>query len=194
MDLMEAIHQRRAIRAYTEEPVHAKQVRELLDAAIQAPSAMNHQPWAFVVIQDRKELIRLSDEAKAHFLKHEDLHPSHHSPLHAFHDTLGSPEYNLFYDASTLILICATSHSGFAPGDCLLAAQNIMLAAHAMGLGTCPIGLALPWLSHPATKQRLGIPEDYLPVLPLILGHPREKPLKPERQPPEVLRWVRRAP
>ena len=194
MDLMEALYQRRSVRAFTEEPVPAKQVRMLLDAAIQAPSAMNHQPWAFVVIQDPKELKRLSDEAKAHYLNHADLHPTHHSPLHAFHDTLANPDYNLFYDASTLILICATSASGFAPGDCCFAAQNLMLAAHGMGLATCTIGLAVPWLSHPATKAELGIPDDYLPMVPLILGHPREQPLKPERQPPEVLRWVRRAP
>lgn len=194
MDLMEAITQRRAVRAYTEEPVSPKQVRVLLDAAIHAPSAMNHQPWAFVIIQDPKELRRLSEEAKAHYLNHADLHPDHHSPLEAFHDTLANPDYNLFYDAGTLILICATAKTGFPPGDCCLAAQNLMLAAHGLGLGTCPIGLALPWLGHPATKLELGIPEDYLPVLPVIVGHPRERSAPPVRQPPEVLRWIRRSP
>lgn len=194
MDLIEAIYQRRAIRTYTPEPVPAKQVRVLLDAAVQAPSAMNHQPWAFVVIQDPVRLNKLSEGAKAYHLSRENLNHHLHSPLHDFHETLASPHYNLFYDASTLILICATSQSGYAPGDCCLAAQNLMLAAHGMGLGTCPIGLAVPWFNQPDTKQDYGIPDDYLAVLPIVLGYPRIRPDKPERQPPEVLRWIRRAP
>ena len=115
-----------------------------------------------------------------------------YTPLHDFHGTLANPDYNLFYEAGTLILICATTKEGFASGDCCMAAQNLMLAAQSMGLGSCPIGLALPWFCHPTGKEELGIPDDYLPVLPIILGYPRECPVEPERQPPEVLRWIRR--
>lgn len=192
MDVMQAIYERRAIRAYTPEPIQADQVRALLNAAVQAPSAMNHQPWAFVVVQDPGKLKRLSDDAKAHHLDHANRTAHLYDPLHTFHHTMADPDYNLFYDAGTLILICATTKGDYAPGDCCLAAQNLMLAAHGMGLGTCPVGLALPWLCQPTAKEDLGIPDDYLPILPIILGHPREHPVEPERQPPEVLRWIRR--
>ncbi len=141
------------------------------------------------MIQDSAQLKILSDRAKAHALAHLDAHAPH-----GFRETLSSPDTNLFYDAGTLILICATASGGFTPGDCCLAAQNLMLAAHAMGLGTCPIGLALGWFNLPEAKRELGIPAGYTPVLPLIVGHPREHPSKPERHPPEVLRWIRRTP
>ncbi|HJV91595.1 MAG TPA: nitroreductase [Holophagaceae bacterium] len=189
MNVLEAIRGRRSIRAYGPEPVDEGRVRELLDAAIHAPSAMNRQPWAFVVIQDPALLKSISDRAKAHALAHLDPRAPH-----GFRETLSSPDTNLFYDAGTLILICASAEGGFAPGDCCLAAQNLMLAAHALGLGTCPIGLALGWLGLPESKRELGIPAGYAPVLPLIVGHPREHPPLPQRHPPEVLRWIRREP
>ncbi|HJW34850.1 MAG TPA: nitroreductase [Holophagaceae bacterium] len=189
MNVLEAIQGRRSIRAYAPEPVTDQQVHDLLDAAIHAPSAMNRQPWAFLVIQDPAQLKVISDRAKAYALAHLDAHAPH-----GFRETLSSPDTNLFYDAGTLILICATASGGFAPGDCCLAAQNLMLAAHTLGLGTCPIGLALGWFNLPEAKRELGIPAGYTPVLPLIVGRPREHPPKPERHPPEVLRWTRRSP
>lgn len=65
MDTLKAIHQRRAVRNFSPEPINRDTVNTLIEAAIQAPSAMNSQPWAFVVIQDENILKRYSDEAKA---------------------------------------------------------------------------------------------------------------------------------
>jgi len=69
MDVMEAIYARRAVREFTPEPVDDKVLRQLIDAAVQAPSAVNQQPWSFFVVQDRALLARISREAKAHMLK-----------------------------------------------------------------------------------------------------------------------------
>ena len=65
MQLKEAIHGRRAVRDYTDQPVDKAAVTTLIEAAIQAPSAINKQPWAFVVIQDKALLKLYSDRAKA---------------------------------------------------------------------------------------------------------------------------------
>ncbi len=62
-----------------------------------------------------------------------------------------------------------------------------MLAAHAEGLGTCPIGLARPWLNLPATKGALGIPQDWIPVFPIILGRPGAHPASPGRRVPRLM-------
>jgi nitroreductase len=62
-----------------------------------------------------------------------------------------------------------------------------MPAAHAAGLATCPIGFAQHWFALPATKSQLGIPRDYVPVFPLILGHPKEPPAPPGRRAPIIL-------
>ena len=69
MDLLEAIHARRSVREYTDTSVDDGTLRELIDAAIQAPSAINQQPWTFVVVRDRALLAEISREAKSYLLK-----------------------------------------------------------------------------------------------------------------------------
>jgi len=69
MDVKEAIYGRRAVREFTTEPVEEAALRGLIDAAVQAPSAVNQQPWLFTVVKDRELLARISNEAKAHMLR-----------------------------------------------------------------------------------------------------------------------------
>lgn len=184
MELMEAIYKRRAVRSYTDRPVDRETIRMLLRAAVQAPSAVNVQPWAFAVIQDRALLRQYSDRARAYFLQM--LRTDIPAPLHSL---VSDAEFNIFYDAGTLILFCATSGEAAAAEDCCLAAQNLMLAACDQGLGTCPIGFARPWLQQPQVKAELGIPVDYAPITPFILGYPAETPPQPPRQEPQILFW-----
>jgi nitroreductase len=185
MELIEAIYQRRAIRDYTPAKVATSTLNELLDAAIQAPSAMNHQPWAFAVFQGRPRLLDYSVRAKAHFLA-TVLAPF---GFHERGDTLTDATYNIFYNAGTLLVICAR-HEGLNPAeDCCLAAQNFMLAAHAAALGTCPIGIARPWLNLPEVKEELGIPPDVAAIFPLTVGYPASLPPAAERRAPEILSW-----
>lgn len=69
MDLLKAIYSRRAVREFTEEPIDNKTLRQLIDAAIQAPSAVNEQPWLFSVVLDKKLLSQISREAKEYVVK-----------------------------------------------------------------------------------------------------------------------------
>jgi nitroreductase len=64
-----------------------------------------------------------------------------------------------------------------------------MLAAHEIGLATCPIGLARPWLNLPEAKKEIGIPEGLKAVFPVILGYPREVPHPHGRKNPEIALW-----
>ena len=75
MELLQAIHGRRSVREFTDEPVSEAVLHELIDAAIQAPSAINQQPWCFVVVTDQALLARISDHAKAHLLRHRSARP-----------------------------------------------------------------------------------------------------------------------
>jgi nitroreductase len=185
MDVMEAIYQRRAVRSYTSKPVARALIDKLLRAAVQAPSAMNQQPWAFVVIQDRALLRRYSDRAKAVFLVQAAVDPRHSH----FRETLGSPDFNVFYDAGTLIVICAGPGALSTAEDCCLAGENLMLAACALGLGTCPIGLARPMLNLPEIKTELDIPPEFSPVLPIIVGFPKGTTPPVARAEPRVFAW-----
>lgn len=185
MGVLEAIRGRRAVRAYTARKVEAEVVRALIDAAVQAPSAVNQQPWAFVVLQDEALLRRISDRAKELTLAR--LEPG--TPLYEHREMLADPETCVFYDASTVVVICAAPGSWPPNEDCCLAAQNLMLAAHALGLATCPIGFAREALNEPRTKKELGIPDDHAVVMPIVIGYPRERPAPTGRREPRILSW-----
>jgi nitroreductase len=186
MDIFETIYARRAVRAFTPEPVDDKTLRQLIDAAIQAPSAVNQQPWSFVVVQNRTLLARISQEAKAYMLRTSPAGlVSHH-----FQDLLSDPNFDIFYAAPVLLVIAAIAESPWAVEDCSLAAENLMLAARAVGLGTCWIGFAQAWLGSPAGKAALDMPAAYVPVAPIIVGHPKSMPPPVPRKEPEI-RWIR---
>ena len=80
----------------------------------------------------------------------------------------------MFYDAGTLIAIGAKPLGPFVVADCWLAAENLMLAACALGLGTCCIGAAVGALNSPDTKSELAIPSDVEIVAPIVVGMPNE--------------------
>jgi len=166
----------------------------LLDAAVQAPTAMHMEPWAFVVVQDRALLRRCSDRAKTMLLDGlkagQELaqDPAMKQRLVAM---LSDASFNIFYDAGTLVVICHRPLGPFAEADCWLAAENLMLAACDKHLGTCCIGFAVPVLNAPDVKQELRIPADVTVIAPVIVGFPRGPVASVTRKPPEVLHWVR---
>lgn len=184
MELTEAIYERRAVRDYTSQPVDEAELRAVIDAAIQAPSGMNRQPWSFVVVSGRAALERLSMQAKAHLLK--TLDPE----LVGARDHLAAADFNIFYNAPVLMVICSNEPDEMARKDCCLAAQNLMLAARERGLGTCWIGFAESWLNTPEGKGALGVSEHCTVVAPIILGHARAFPDATPRRPAQV-RYIR---
>ena len=184
MDLKEAIYTRRAVREFTTEAVDQTTIRRLIDAAIQAPSAVNEQAWSFCVVRDKTVLARISNQAKAHMLRT----PPTGLPSHHFHD-LSDPNLDIFYHAPVLIVISSITKSQWAVENCALAAENLMLSACAAGLGTCWIGLAQTWLETPEGKATLELPPSYLPVAPIIVGHPKSAPPPVPRKEPEI-RWI----
>jgi nitroreductase len=191
--VIQSIYQRRAVRAYAPQKLSRAAIEELLLAAVQAPTAMHLEPWAFVVVQDKERLRRYSDLAKAMLLdqgrttdsmvRARDPHPHGHLAM------LADPGFNIFYDAGTLVVICRKSGGAFADADCWLAAENLMLAATAEGLGTCCIGFAVAILNTADVKQELGIPDDGAAVAPIIVGVPSATPPSVPRKAPDILSW-----
>jgi len=185
MDLKEAIYTRRSVRDFTTDPVDEKTLTELIDAAIQAPSAVNQQPCSFCVVRDKTVLAKISCEAKAHMLKRSPVGlMSHH-----FQEILTDPDFDIFYRAPALIIISTVSAIPWSIEDCALAAENLMLAACGIGLGTCWIGFAQAWLGTPEGKAAVKLPASYVPVAPIIVGHPRSAPPLVPRKDPEI-RWL----
>jgi nitroreductase len=151
MEAIEAIMTRRSIRKYTDEQVTDDQITRILSAAMSAPTAGNQQAWEFVVITDRKVLNALPD-----------VHPY----------------ARMLHTAPAAILVCGNleteTKEGYYPQDCAAATQNILLAAHALGLGAVWLGV------HPrpervtGVKRLLGIPDHVVPVSLVAIGHPDE--------------------
>jgi nitroreductase len=195
IDVIDVIYQRRAVRAYKPDNIDERRLRALLDATVHAPTAMHEEPWQFIVVQNRALLKRLSDRAKEMASMQAEHHGNLLKPPGVAGDGIASPladpHFNIFYDAGTLVVICARPTNEFVAADCWLAAENLMLAAWAAGLGTCCIGFAVSVLNTPETKAELGIPPDVHAFAPIIVGVPRGEALPVPRKAPVVLNWIR---
>jgi len=150
MDAMEAILTRRSIRRYTSKRVPKELTIELLRAAMSAPSASNEQPWHFVVIDDRKIL----DE------------------IPRFH-----PYSDMLPEAPMAILVCVElipEREGFVVQDGSAATQNLLLAAHAKGLGAVWLGIYPLEERIEGMRKLTHLPNHIAPLALIALGYPDE--------------------
>jgi nitroreductase len=186
MNTKDAIYTRRSVRNYTGKLIDRATIEQLIQAAAQAPSATNIQPWAFGVIQDANLLKEISDSTKALIVGMVDSIPA----LKSYKEVLSNPDYNLFYNAGTLITICYKQDLSPVPEiDCCLAAENLMLMARDLGLGTCWMGFCAMWLKTPEGMKKAGIPEGYTAVAPIIVGYPKDETGTKEKNEPEIIFW-----
>ncbi len=184
MLVRDALFGRRAVREYTADLVDEATIRRLIEAAIQAPNAVNAQPWAFTVIRDRPTLSRVSRAAKAYML---ETMPAPHAER--FRPRLSDPEFDIFYNANVLIVVSARAERPWIVEDCAMAAQNLMLAAYAEGLGTCWIGFAQGYLNTSEGRAAIDAPPAWVQIAPIIVGKPKSTPAPVGRAAPEI-RWL----
>ena len=151
MDAMEAILSRRSIRKYTSSPVPDSLVEELLKAGMSAPSSGNEQPWHFVVINERSVLDNITK----------------------FH-----PYATMVKETLLAIVVCGdpTLKKGpeFWVQDCSAATENILLAAHARGLGAVWLGIYPMQDRVAGTRTLLSLPEHVIPLAIIPIGYPGE--------------------
>jgi len=150
MEAYEALVTRRSIRAYTAQTISDDLIKQLLEAAMSAPSASNRQPWHFVVVAERQ-------------------------PLDALADLL--PFGKMLEQAPLAIVVCgdlALQPEGYWIQDCSAATQNILLAAHAKGLGAVWLGVYPREERVAEIRTRFGLPEHVIPLCVLSIGYPSE--------------------
>ena len=163
--VLENIKKRRSIRKYTAAPVPRETLDRILEAGLWAPSANNNQPWHFCVITKAELIDSINSQGKAFLAKSDNAHHAERGK---------DPAYHVFFHAPCLILAC---HDGgkWSPVDTGLASQNMMLMAHAMGLGTCFVGMLTPFLQSDEGKALLAslpVPEGYIASHFITLGTP----------------------
>ena len=151
--MLSTIKKRRSIRRYTDQPVTDEQIRQLLEAAMAAPSADNIQPWEFVVVRD----------------------PALKGELARTH-----PWSDMAADAAVVFVVCANERASHHwVEDASAATENLLLAATALGLGAVWVAV-YPDASREAYVRRvLGIPEEMRVLCLVPVGHPAES--KPPR-------------
>jgi len=186
--VMDTIYGRRSVRKYSTKDVPDDIIHEIIRAGTYAPTAVNKQPWRFVVIKNRKLIDELDEKAKKIFVsiyKDSDI-----PELAAYAKNLAKPEVRILYNAPVFILVFA-SPDAFNEHDCALAAENMMLAAHSLGIGSCWIGLAAGLGADEAFLKNMDIPRGHTLVAPLIFGYPGRGALPaPPRNADVILKWI----
>jgi nitroreductase len=178
MSVFEAISTRRSVRNFTDEIISRDTMDELIRLGTLAASASNLQPWAFLILQGKDEILKHDEPAKAKRL-------AVSASDDRYRKTLSNPDYRVFQNSSNMILIYGNANFPFYVNDCTLAAANIMLAAHAMGLGTCWIGLGADYLNSAEFKNKYKVEDGYELVCAMTIGYPASLVTKvpPRRKP-----------
>ena len=193
--VFENIYLRRSVRAYKPNDVPDDIIRELIKAGTYAPYSpypTRDQPRRFVVIKNREMIDSLSERAKKLWLDvGTSSGPESKLPENLM-KALIMPEFNIFYKAPVLILMFAmpdthTSHEY----DCAAAAENMLIAARSLGIGSCWIGFGMPLGSDQNTLAELDVPEGYRLMVPLIFGYPvKDIETPPPRDADVIFKWV----
>lgn len=165
--VLQAIADRRSIRAYTSMQVSEKQLATILDAGLAAPSARNTQPWHFTAVQDAALIARVNDAflAEARRVMPEEAR-------------FKEKEYSVFHGAPTVIFLSCPGTDGemrYAELDTGIAVQTMALAAHSIGLGSVILGFPRFAFLGPegdALRKALAFPEGYDFMIAIAIGDP----------------------
>jgi len=184
-ETLRVIQSRRSIRKYRAEQVDDTDLKAILAAAVYAPSAMNQQKWHFTVIQSRAMLDKILQTVRENVLN---------SGIEELVERAKSPDFNIFYNAPTIVLITADENAHFTEFDCGAAAENIALAAESLGVGSCLIGMS-GFLFESETadeiKKKLGIPQGYKHILSIALGYREGASPAPPPKNMDVVNYIR---
>lgn len=182
MDALQCILTRRSCRSYEDRPIPKKEILELLSVGTKAATGSGMQPWGFVTLEGREKIAALSDEIKAWLKENFADFPW----LAQYREWLDNPNYNIFYDANNVICVYGDTTSHWYVYDGTLCTANIMLAAHAKGIGSCWIGFAQDFMDRPEIKARYKVPEQCRFVSALSLGYAKGHLPEAQRREPVI--------
>jgi nitroreductase len=187
-EVIKAIKTRRSVRSYEAKTVPRGVLQAIIEAGNEAPSAMNSQPWRFVVVEDQGVKRKLLDAALPQAKKItelvKDIDPERYASIKKRYAELPDPVY---YSAPAIVFVIGNGR--YAAHSCPLACENMMLAAHALKLGSCWVGFGAMVTEDPEVRAILDLKEDDSLYGPILLGYPKSEPARPPKKEPEV-KWV----
>ena len=177
--MMDAIKLRRSIRKFEDKPIGKDILNQIINAGKYAPSAKNDQPWRFIVITNKNKIKELSKNVQNEIKKilkkrfilqitHKELRKK--KTLMFLYGAAMAPKDIIFFDAPALIFI-VTKKNQFYDESCACCAQNMMLYAHSLDIGSCWIGFASFLSLNKQIIRDLGVPEGYHISAALIFGY-----------------------
>jgi len=185
--VIEAIKTRRSIRSYDAKEIPRDVLNTIIEAANEAPSAMNSQPWRFVVVEDREAKRKLLGAALPQARKVteavKDVDPVRYETIKKRYAEMPDPVY---YSAPTIVFVIGSGR--YAAHSCPLACENMMLAAHALGLGSCWVGFGAMVTDSQEVKDLLELQEGDAIFGPILLGYPKGETMRPPKKEPRVKR------
>lgn len=172
-EVLQNILTRRSARAYSEKQISDEDLELILEAARHAPSGGNSQSWHFTVIQNKEKLQKLNALVKESF---KNLVVDENTYRSKINGKISSQNenYKFYYGAPTLILVSNDRNYPNAMADCAVSLQNIFLAAHSLGLGSCWINQIAWFCDEPDMRKALtefGIPENYVVCGAAAIGY-----------------------
>jgi len=191
-DFLTLARSRRSIRKFSEQAVSREDILRILEAARWAPSNHNRQPWRFVVLENRSQIARLAEVVRT------ELSQKLKSLPQVASGYIGEfADYATFFSEAPVLmavshkkpvsfsagLLKGVDHPDLVSGEPLstaMAVQNLLLAAHALGLGSCV--MTAPLIVCNLTLHELKPPPGHELTCLVALGYPDEKPLQPRRK------------
>lgn len=199
-EFIKLIKERRSIRSYTDEKVDKELISEIIQAGRYAPSADNDQPWKFIVITKKEFIKYIASEIKSQLLsilkkksilKYKFKELKDEKVVQLLGGAALAKIDIIFFNAPVLVFIITKDHL-FYNESCSCCAQNMMLAAHSLDLGSCWIGFASVLGMRKEILKKIGVPDNYHIAAALIFGHPKEKSKKPSIRKVEsdIINWI----
>ncbi len=181
MDTITAIHTRRSIRDYQPRPVPRDIIEDILWDAAQAPTTPVSGPFLFHVIEGAARIADLGERAK--------LYAREHRPGAAGYAWVDKPDFKVFLGAPVVIVVSGHADNPESIQDCNRAGQNLVLSAHARGLGSCWVGAPMLWLCSAGARQELRIGDAFAPFAAFTLGYTASVPPSRSRERPQTV-WA----
>jgi nitroreductase len=176
-DIIDVIKNRRSVRSYKDKPISKEIINKLLEAAVLAPNAMNRQELKFIIVTNKDYIKKLSSAVISESKKQ--------MPDWKFRN-LEDPVY---YSAPLLIIILGNKDSNWQMSDAAFAAENMMLYARSLDIGSCFIGFTRMLENNKIIKE-LEIPDNYKIMAALVFGYTNEWPSMPVRKEADVIKWI----
>jgi nitroreductase len=187
-DVMRAIMTRRSVRAYEPKKVSRDILNAIIEAGNNAPSAMNSQPWRFVVVENEELHQKMTDTAipnAKRLLEHfKTSSPERYQQIMKRYTELKDP---IYYSAPAIIFVIG--RGPYADLSCPLACENMMLAAFSLGLGSCWVQFGSLITDREDIKEALDLKDDDRIFGPIIIGYPKDIPEPPDKKSPEI-KWL----